>query len=609
MGRKFRNSETGCLPLPESCAHNLAQMANLKFRRWHQLCMLAALTFYLAFIWRGSFVWMGQRFFSLFDDAMISMRYAKNLADGFGLRWNPGETPVEGYTNFLWTIVMAGLHLLPIPISKICLAVMVVGVFILMANLQVVKKITEHLTGEDSAAPLVAVFLSAFYYPLIYWTLRGMEVGFLCLLLNLAILCAFRLHDKYALKDVIGIAFALSAAVLTRPDMVVPVIFLGLFLVYVIWKSGFKASYLIIPLAIGVALGGLTLFRIKYYGDPVPNTYYLKVTGVTLFERVSRGVKVFLELAAYHLWPVLLLLTVGFAKNFRRFAHPKMVLLLALFLGQAVYSVYVGGDAWEWMNYSNRYLAMTLPSLFVALSVVVCRPEPLEIRRVLATLPFLGIGLWLHSIYFLAGKPDKFAAVGLMGVGLLLAIFGAGAVLSHRRRPLTPIFSAILATLAIAAALNFFGVANWLWKKNNGGMIYEDAVCVRAGLLLKQATAPDTRIAYVRAGIIPYFAGREAIDLLGKSDPVIAKGKPAAAFYPGHNKWNYAYSIGQLKPDLVWDLWKPTDAEKKMIEGFGYVGHPCIFGNTQYLRNGSSNKVDLATLTAKPQLTAPDSHF
>ena len=39
------------------------------------------------------------------DDAYISFRYARNLADGFGLVWNIGER-VEGYTNFLWTLLM-----------------------------------------------------------------------------------------------------------------------------------------------------------------------------------------------------------------------------------------------------------------------------------------------------------------------------------------------------------------------------------------------------------------------------------------------------------------------------------------------------------------------
>ena len=42
----------------------------------------------------------------LLDDAFISFRYARNLADGYGLVWNIGER-VEGYTNFLWVCLMA----------------------------------------------------------------------------------------------------------------------------------------------------------------------------------------------------------------------------------------------------------------------------------------------------------------------------------------------------------------------------------------------------------------------------------------------------------------------------------------------------------------------
>src|SRR5437773_1541112 len=42
------------------------------------------------------------------DDAFISFRYARNLVQGYGLVFNPGEY-VEGYTNFLWTLLMAGV--------------------------------------------------------------------------------------------------------------------------------------------------------------------------------------------------------------------------------------------------------------------------------------------------------------------------------------------------------------------------------------------------------------------------------------------------------------------------------------------------------------------
>ena len=40
------------------------------------------------------------------DDAFISFRYSHNLVRGLGLVWNPGDR-VEGYTSFLWTLIMA----------------------------------------------------------------------------------------------------------------------------------------------------------------------------------------------------------------------------------------------------------------------------------------------------------------------------------------------------------------------------------------------------------------------------------------------------------------------------------------------------------------------
>ena len=47
------------------------------------------------------------RYYFLGDDCFISFRYAENLVKGHGLVFNPGER-VEGYTNFLWVLLMAG---------------------------------------------------------------------------------------------------------------------------------------------------------------------------------------------------------------------------------------------------------------------------------------------------------------------------------------------------------------------------------------------------------------------------------------------------------------------------------------------------------------------
>ena len=57
------------------------------------------------------------------DDAFISFVYSRNLAEHGKLVFNLGEHPVEGYTNFLWTVLLAGflkVGLVPELMSRVC---------------------------------------------------------------------------------------------------------------------------------------------------------------------------------------------------------------------------------------------------------------------------------------------------------------------------------------------------------------------------------------------------------------------------------------------------------------------------------------------------------
>ncbi|HZD56307.1 MAG TPA: hypothetical protein VE136_06275, partial [Anaerolineales bacterium] len=144
--------------------------------------VILAYAFYAAvYIYRTSFVVGSERYFVLFDDAMISMRYARNLAHGYGLVWNPAGERVEGYTNPLWVIFMSLFHLFPIPASKMSLFIQISGAIFLIANLFFVKKIAERLSGSSIVA-ILAVILTAFYSPLNNWGLQGMEVSILTLM-------------------------------------------------------------------------------------------------------------------------------------------------------------------------------------------------------------------------------------------------------------------------------------------------------------------------------------------------------------------------------------------------------------------------------------------
>jgi hypothetical protein len=101
---------------------------------------------------------------------------------------------------------------------------------------------------------------------------------------------------------------------------------------------------------------------------------------------------------------------------------------------------------------------------------------------------------------------------------------------------------------------------------------------VRVGLVLRDLTDSQARIAVTWAGALPYFADRESVDILGKNDPVIAH-QPMhltarglarwVAFHPGHLKWDYNYSIGALQPDVITDLWiNPEDALRYLRPGY-----------------------------------------
>jgi arabinofuranosyltransferase len=103
------------------------------------LVVAAFLIYAGLFIYRTSFVIDGERYFSLFDDAMISMRYAKNFANGYGLVWNPGGERIEGYTNPLWVLYMSVIHLLPISQSKTSLFIQLTAAVLLAVNLYFVR--------------------------------------------------------------------------------------------------------------------------------------------------------------------------------------------------------------------------------------------------------------------------------------------------------------------------------------------------------------------------------------------------------------------------------------------------------------------------------------
>ena len=91
----------------------------ISVKRWDAIWLVIA-SLAIAWVFHRNDVLMSRGFdgvtlHSIDDDMMISMTYGRNLAEGHGLIWTRGGPHVEGYTNFLWTIVMAAVHKLGAP--------------------------------------------------------------------------------------------------------------------------------------------------------------------------------------------------------------------------------------------------------------------------------------------------------------------------------------------------------------------------------------------------------------------------------------------------------------------------------------------------------------
>lgn len=542
-------------------------------RRFGAAILLASALLSAAFIARSAFRVGSTVYFSLFDDAMISMRYARNLADGSGLVWNPGEAPVEGYTNLLWTLWMSVLHVVGLPERLIALGVMLSGAGLLLATVALAGALSRRLS-PDRGARLLAMLATALCYPLTYWTLRGMEVGLLACLTTGAVLLALRLLDEGRRVDHALLALVVVAAVLTRTDAA---ILMGTIGIYLIWASPagarvVNAASALVPL--GATVVAHTAFRIAYYGDALPNTYYLKLGGVPLGQRLGRGTTALLNVElAYFLLPVLLggAAFLAGSRDFRRRAA-----LPALVAGAAcAYSLYVGGDAWEWMAYPNRYVASIAPLVFVlggvGLGTILTRPELRTAFWAVAgatTVVAIALGLAAGASFQHDGVPDGVGRVQVFVLLLVAAAVVGSRTLLRRWSIQGPAVGALAATVAVLA-VNADGLDGW--ARHNGWHMADDAQATRTGIALARSSAPTTSVAVVWAGAIPYFSHLHAVDLLGKSDPRIARLQPRTTFLPGHNKWDYRYSIGTLRPDVVVDLWRPTTADRTAMATWGYV--------------------------------------
>lgn len=481
--------------------------------------LLLAFLFYAAFIFRTVFSLRGTTYFTLIDDAMISMRYARNLSNGYGLVWNIGQPPVEGFTNMGWTLYMALLHTFPVSTSKVSLLVMITSAFFLLGIALLSFKLCKIIDPHSITAPLIATTITAFYFPLVFWSLRGMEVGVVTFLVYFSVLLVMGRSKPMDTKGALLIGCIMLAAILVRLDALLQITLILGYILYDQMKR--RAPLLSVSPILFFYLAtilAVLLFQYSYFGSVFPNTYYLKVTGVSWLERLGVGIQAFAEYASRDVLTPVFIIIAGLL-CFRPLREKRVVLLAALFLVQCLYSLYVGGDFAEEINSAseasgaNRFIAQGMPSVIILFGI---------------TVDYFSKALGPRNGRKHEDKPDSALALAV-GIGL--------------------------AGLAVMSGASWFR-----WTIYNAPYLASDIERTSLGILIKDHTDKSAVIAVHAAGQIPYYSERRTIDLLGINDPVVAMGPPAASFRPGHNKWNYEYSIMTLRPDLIADEWGQLSA-------------------------------------------------
>jgi hypothetical protein len=292
------------------------------------------------------------------DDAMTSMQYAKQLALGNGLVFNVGER-VEGYTNFAWVMLMTPIYWLSTELGfGFVRAVIGCGIALAALNLLLTYALGRRWFGASHPAVWLAVGLCAVDNSFSVWAILGLEVHLLAFFMLLTLWAA----GAGSRLRWLGMGLSMLGAHLTRPDA-------GLFCAVVVAgqlvaaalerRRGARAKSLRAALetaaaaAIWIVGYGLYFYvRYRYYGQLLPNTFYLKLGGpIDAWERGLRYLHGFLNERA---WVPLLALVAGL--NLRVAALRS---LLVYNLLHALYVVYVGGDFFA----GHRFLVPEIPQL------------------------------------------------------------------------------------------------------------------------------------------------------------------------------------------------------------------------------------------------------
>lgn len=403
------------------------------------------------------------------DDAFITYRYAQNLVDGHGPVWNPGER-VEGYSNFLWLLMIAFGMLLGLQPEVF---IIVVNIPIHLLGLILTYSLSKRLLKSRNWALFITIWVG-FNSSVSAFATSGMETSLQMLLfLAVAFVISSAVEHGWNARIMIALSTLLALALLTRPDsMILAAASAAAFLHS---RDRIKpADVVLLSAPILILVFPWLVWKVSYYGSLLSNPVHTKVRG---FESIGYGLFYLYLFTISHMLLPFLVLTAWRGKWIFRTNKPVGYIALFVLIWMAYVAV-VGGDFMEF-----RFLIAVIP--FMLIAIVYVLKASISNRKIAIAL---AAALFLGNIN--------------AGFGLGTTLFGYGIesvrdLTGHLRNPRQ----------------------DWI------------RIGKRLNEMFK---GTDVIIAVGAAGAIPYYSELPSVDFIGLCDPVIPEIAEPFTIVPGH---------------------------------------------------------------------------
>lgn len=465
------------------------------------------------------------------DDPYIFFRYAENIVNGYGFVWNIGEQPIEGYTSFLYLVVLIFAKFLSLDLELFSIIFgIITSTLTLYFSFLIYQHLHSHKNGEI-LENVITVILIALSPAFLFWSVAGMETSFYSMLLLLAVYSFLKLPDlsheiikgKVLKKDrnyltgltiLKGVLFGLLCVLRFEA-----VLFFLAALYYLTKEDNslikLRINRNVILFASGFTLifGTYFLWRWNYFGYFLPNTFYAK-TGAGLTQITGGIIYTILSFKSFYgfAW-IPIFITLLFFK--REMFSEKIAFISSLGLISIFTTIIIGGDHFG----SGRFILPVVPFLFIIF--------PPALHRLLNS-----------KIVFIEKKIMKVAFIFL--------------------------FIAVVLSFKTIYRQAFGGLQN-LFYNNKGTVLIKDKLIrfdifewqhafIIMGRTLNKIADKDDYIAAIPIGAISYYSKIKVLDMMGIVDPVIAHKEFSSEYLrewePGHNKGDGKYILSR-KPEFI----------------------------------------------------------